>query len=410
MAVVVVQDRRFALQKLIPSIFDTVIGTLYLALSCNVWIGFIFALTALAYFVVTILMVKYCIKIALVTWRPNGGVEAVVTGFPANVSGMSDSGEPSGVLLLFHLLHALVLTAGFVSGLLCGSYLVFSNEGNSPSCSVGDLIAFSVLLVLVVQSLHSLRAYILTMLQCTLESQQIFSLFRSLLVRAVLHEAAFSGALGSQSVFNTIKEDSTTINTVNAVEFFGIGSPGSGKTTIARLIRGVIDDYEGDIMVCGENIRNIPLLALQKKVAVITPDLVAFNHTVRSGIEDGKFDSGVRLDNGEVEAIGSLANSSNVTSSYFADDAGVDGQNPDQRNRNTRLRLTISLALFNNSPVIFVDQVVCGETVNGEFVKGNWRKIFTGKTIVILTDQVSDALHCDMIFVLKDGQIVEQGR
>ncbi len=185
-----------------------------------------------------------------------------------------------------------------------------------------------------------------------------------------------------------------------------VGSSGSGKSTITKLIAGFWDVTGGSVKLDGTDIRNIPLEQLMDHIAYISQDNYLFDETVMENIRMGKpsasdeevyeaarncgcYDFILKLENGFQTVVG-----------------GAGGH----LSGGERQRIAIARAVLKNAPIVILDEATAYiDAENEALIQTAMAKVIAGKTVLMIAHRLSTIIDADKIVVVNKGQIVEEG-
>ena len=208
----------------------------------------------------------------------------------------------------------------------------------------------------------------------------------------------------SGSRFSAVRGVSLEIKPKQKIAF--VGSSGSGKSTIVDLLIRLYDYQEGEITINGEDIKNIALSHLRKNIACVRQDNFLFNDTVESnvlyGSEDKKNDLNFINKAIELAQIDFLSSNNGIKENVGRDGSCFSfGQ---------QQRVAIARAIVKDAPVVVFDEATSALDLETE------RKIYDvifnkmkDKTVIIVAHRLSTIVNCDVIYVVSNGMIVEQG-
>ncbi len=186
-----------------------------------------------------------------------------------------------------------------------------------------------------------------------------------------------------------------------------LGGSGSGKSTIASLIPRFYDVTRGRITVDGIDVRDVTLASLRKNVRVAQQDVFLFSATIRDNIAYGA--PGASME--QIVAAAQAAQIHNFIQSL------PDGYNTWVGERGVTLsggekqRLTIARALLMDPSILILDDSTSSVDAETEhLIRLALDKLIKGRTTFVITHRLPIIRNADLILMLKDGRVVEQGR
>ena len=194
-----------------------------------------------------------------------------------------------------------------------------------------------------------------------------------------------------------------------------VGQSGSGKTTLADLLPRFYDVQEGHILIDGINVRRLRLHDLRELVGYVSQDAILFNDTIYNNITFG-VDTSLPAPDGmtwaeAVERAARIANAHEFIS------AMPDGYQTSIGDRGSRLsggqrqRISIARAVLKNPPILLLDEATSAlDTESEQLVQQALEQLMRDRTTLVIAHRLSTIRHADLICVLHEGQIVEQGR
>ena len=185
-----------------------------------------------------------------------------------------------------------------------------------------------------------------------------------------------------------------------------VGQSGSGKTTIANLLARFYDATEGEILIDGNNIKDLKVRDYRKMIGMVTQESVLFNDSVYNNILMGKPDA----DRAEVEAAAKIANAHdfiiNLSDGY---DTNI-GDDGNKLSGGQKQRVSIARAVLKNPPIMILDEATSAlDTESERFVQEALEKMMENRTSLVIAHRLSTIQKADWIVVMERGMILEQG-
>lgn len=186
-----------------------------------------------------------------------------------------------------------------------------------------------------------------------------------------------------------------------------VGQSGSGKSTIANLITRFYDVNEGEIKVDGINIKEITKRSLRDLLGLVTQDSILFNDTIRNNIGLGKDNA---TDEEIIEAL-KIANAWEFVKELPLQLETNIGDSGNKLSGGQKQRLSIARAVLKNPPIMILDEATSAlDTESEKLVQNALENMMKNRTSVVIAHRLSTIQRADKIFVMKQGEIVEQGK
>ncbi len=195
--------------------------------------------------------------------------------------------------------------------------------------------------------------------------------------------------------------------TIHKGEFIAlVGPSGSGKSTIARLIASLWDVNSGTISLNGTNIKDIPLDDYNEKIAYVSQDNFLFDMTIRENIRLGRQSA----TNQEVEEAAKNCGCHDFIMKLENGYDTIVGTSGGHLSGGERQRIAIARAMLKNADIIILDEATAyTDPENEAVIQRSVSKLVKGKTLIVIAHRLSTVKNADCIYVVKDGNIAEQG-
>jgi subfamily B ATP-binding cassette protein MsbA len=186
-----------------------------------------------------------------------------------------------------------------------------------------------------------------------------------------------------------------------------VGASGSGKTTLANLLLRFYDPERGTIKIGGVDVRDVRTFDLRNQIAVVAQENILFNDTIRRNIELGRL--GAKED--EIVAAAKHAHAIDFIAQKPEGFDTVIGEKGVSLSGGQRQRLAIARAVLKDAPILILDEATSAlDTESERAVQTALDELMKGRTTICIAHRLSTVLHADVIVVLDQGRIVEQGR
>lgn len=185
-----------------------------------------------------------------------------------------------------------------------------------------------------------------------------------------------------------------------------VGNSGGGKTTLVNLLPRFYDIKSGQILIDGQDVRNLELNSLRDKIAIVFQDNFLFAGTIRENILLGRTDVSEKTLNNAIkcacleEFINSL-------------DKGLDTQIGERGvllSGGQKQRIAIARAFIKNAPIVILDEATSALDNKSEaVVQQAIDNLMKDRTVFIIAHRLSTVRNADKIVVVNYGEIVEIG-
>ena len=202
-----------------------------------------------------------------------------------------------------------------------------------------------------------------------------------------------------------LKDFSMTVKKGQSVAL--VGQSGSGKSTIANLLTRFYDVNKGTISIDGNDIKNITKTSLRSQIGLVTQDSILFNNTIKNNLKIGK-DSAT--DEEIIEAL-KVANAWEFVKELPEGIKTNIGDAGNSLSGGQKQRLSIARAVLKNAPVMILDEATSAlDTESERLVQDALENMMKNRTSIVIAHRLSTIQNADHIIVMKQGEIVEQGK
>ncbi len=185
-----------------------------------------------------------------------------------------------------------------------------------------------------------------------------------------------------------------------------VGSSGAGKSTLVNLIPRFYDPQQGQILVDGQNIRDITVRSLRRQIGIVPQETTLFSGTIAQNIAFGQ----THIDLNAVEQAAKVANAHQFISQFTQGYQTWVGERGVNLSGGQRQRLAIARAVLLNPRILILDEATSALDSESEaLVQEALERIMQGRTVFIIAHRLATVRKCDRILVMEKGEIVESG-
>ena len=219
------------------------------------------------------------------------------------------------------------------------------------------------------------------------------------------------GCVDFENVHFGYKEDQTIINDFTVHVKPGqkvaiVGPTGAGKTTIVKLLMRFYDVGSGAILVDGHNIKDFNRRELRDAFGMVLQDTWLYKDTIMENIRYGRLDA----TDEEVIAAAKAAHAHHFIETLpggYQMELNEDASNVSQGQKQL---LTIARAILADNPILILDEATSSVDTRTEIqIQNAMDNLMKGRTSFVIAHRLSTIKDADVILVMKDGDIVEQG-
>ena len=186
-----------------------------------------------------------------------------------------------------------------------------------------------------------------------------------------------------------------------------VGTSGSGKSTVLKLLLGFYPRESGYINVGGEPIDKYSLEQLRDLISYVPQDAYLFQGTIEDNIKMGN-------ERASREEVISAAKGANAHDFIMELPEGYDtlvGERGTRLSGGQRQRIAIARAIIKNAPILLLDEATSAlDSKSEELVQEALKELMKNRTTIVIAHRLSTIENADIIFVLDEGKITEQGK
>ncbi|CAO0795626.1 unnamed protein product [Mucor circinelloides] len=313
-------------------------------------------------------------------------------------------------LNILNLAQNAIITGGLLSGCLLFAYQVSKNQ-----LSPGDFVAFNMYMMQLYTPLHWFGTYYRMIQSNFIDMEKMLTLLEEDQTVKDAPNAKELQVSEGHVVFDNVSfaydERQTALNGISFSIPKGatvalVGPSGGGKSTILRLLFRFYDPRSGHIYIDGQDIRQVTQLSLRKNIGVVPQDTVLFNESIYYNIQYGD----VHADDSQIKRAAKAAQIHSKIESF------PDGYDTKVGERGLRLsggekqRVAIARTILKNPRIFLLDESTSAlDTTTERHIQQALADMTKDRTTLVIAHRLSTIVNADLILVVKDGKVVEQG-
>jgi ATP-binding cassette subfamily B protein len=306
--------------------------------------------------------------------------------------------------------QSLVITAGLVAVMVMAAIGVQAGQ-----LTVGDFVMVNAYMIQITVPLNFLGTVYREIRQSLVDMGEMFDLIEQdpdVTDRPGASELQVKGGtitlkdvrFGYDSDRQILKGVSLTAKAGETVAI--VGSTGSGKSTIGRLLFRFYDVTSGALCIDGQDVRDVTQKSLHSAIGVVPQDTVLFNDTIRYNIAYGR-------DGATQEEVEQAAKDAQIHDFILRLPEGYDtqvGERGLKLSGGEKQRVGIARTLLKNPPILLLDEATSAlDTDTEQEIKDALTRAGQGRTVITIAHRLSTVAEADQIIVLEQGEIAEQG-
>ena len=185
-----------------------------------------------------------------------------------------------------------------------------------------------------------------------------------------------------------------------------VGSTGSGKSTLIKLILRFYEKKSGNILFDNIEIESLNIESLRSKIGLVSQDVFLFEGTVFENIAYGNIDASIE----EVWNAARLSESDKFINELPNQENTIVGERGQKLSGGQRQRISIARAILKNPEILILDEATSAVDNETEAaIQESLETLKEGRTVIAIAHRLSTIRNADLIYVLESGEIVEQG-
>jgi ATP-binding cassette subfamily B protein len=185
-----------------------------------------------------------------------------------------------------------------------------------------------------------------------------------------------------------------------------VGPSGAGKTTITYLLPRLYDPTEGRITLDGHDLRQVTAASLTQQIGMVTQEMYLFHDTIRANLLYAKPDA----TQAEIEAACRAANIHDFIASLPDGYETVAGERGYRLSGGEKQRVAIARVILKDPRILVLDEATSSLDSQSEtLIQAALERVMQGRTSLVIAHRLSTILAADVILVMDEGRLVEQG-
>ena len=281
--------------------------------------------------------------------------------------------------------------------------------------SAGDFLAYFTAMGMLIKPAKTLININKPLQQAVVAGRSVFGLIdeksEENLGHALLRE--IEGDISFQDVNFAYTDNSPSLKNINLNIKQGetialVGPTGSGKTTLVNLLLRFYNLNDGNILINNEDISSFELESYRSQFSLVDQNVRLFNDSITGNIAFGKKEEITMKTIFNAAEISNSKEFIDKLDNKYDSEIGEDGVT---LSGGQRQRLSIARAIAKDSPVLILDEATSAlDSATEKLVQSAINKMQKDRTMIIIAHRLSTIKSADRIIVLKDGEIIEQGK
>jgi ABC-type multidrug transport system fused ATPase/permease subunit len=218
-------------------------------------------------------------------------------------------------------------------------------------------------------------------------------------------EIAFEHVTFGYTTTPVIRDLDLTIPPGATVAF--VGPTGAGKSSIINLVPRFYDVWEGRVAIDGHDVRDVTLASLRRQFGIVLQDTFLFSMTIAENIRYGRLDATQE----EVEAAARAVGIHDFIASLPAGYNMKVGERGSGLSVGQRQLIAFARVMLADPRIVILDEATSSvDTQTEQLIQQALRRVLRGRTSLVIAHRLSTIIEADLIVVIDQGRIVEQGR
>ena len=307
--------------------------------------------------------------------------------------------------------QALLITAGLTIVMVMAGLQV-----RAGVLTVGDFVMVNAVMIQITMPLNFLGTVYREIRQALVDMGLMFDLLEQPIEITTKHGApdlkVTGGSISLRNIAFSYEADRQILRDVSLEIPAGqtvaiVGSSGSGKSTIGRLLFRFYDVTGGALSIDNQDVRDVTQSSLQNAIGVVPQDTVLFNDTIFYNIAYGR-------DGASCADVEQAARDAQIHAFIQSLPEGYDtvvGERGLKLSGGEKQRVGIARTLLKNPPILLLDEATSALDSETEHeIQGALAQAGLGRTVIVIAHRLSTVAEADMIVVLENGVVVETGR
>ena len=299
---------------------------------------------------------------------------------------------------------------GYVATCIVGGYLVIEGQ-----ISIGDIQAFIQYVSRFNRPITEVASSVSTIQSLLAASERIFDFLDepeetpdkdpAVKIQKIQGAVEFNDVCFSYDKKNPIiKNFSAKVNPGEQVAI--VGPTGAGKTTMINLLMRFYDPDSGDIKIDGVSTRDMKRSDVRSLFGMVLQDTWLFSGTIADNLRYGNHDATIA----DIKSAAKVSDIDHVIESLSKGYHTMIDEDSDNISAGEKQLLTIARAMVANPPMIILDEATSNvDTRTEQMVQAAFDKLTKNRTSFVIAHRLSTIRNANLILVMKDGNIVEQG-